>query len=200
MRTRERVVELLSERPAGSTIAELAAALGLKRNAVRKHLVALAEAGQVTAERLRPASVGRPATRYRAVGAGAGDRAHHELAHVLLQAVEGVEASEIERFALRTGHPRPLAEMLGGLGFAPADISSAAEAAAGRKIIELRACPYLDLVAEQRGELICAFHRGLVQRDAPVGAVLEEFHVAPRGPGCRIVLSGVAALPEGADR
>ena len=200
MRTRERVVGLLRERPSGSTIAELAAALGLKQNAVRKHLVALAQAGQVTAERLRPASVGRPATRYRAVGAGAGDHAHRALSHVLLKAVAGVDASEIERFALQTGHPRVLEDTLGGLGFAPADISSAAQAAPGHKIIELRACPYLDLVAEPRGELICAFHRGLVQRDAPVGAVLEEFHVAPRGPRCRIVIRGSARRPDGANR
>ena len=161
---------------------------------MRKHLVALAQAGQVSAERLRPASVGRPATRFRAVDTSAGDHAHRELAQVLLKAVDGVEAREIERFALQAGHPRALEETLGGLGFAPADISSAAQAAAGRKIIELRACPYLDLVAEPRGDLICAFHRGLVQRDAPAGAVLEEFHVAPGGPRCRIVLSGWPGL------
>ena len=194
------MVALLRERPSGLTIAELAAALALKPNAVRKHLVALAQAGHVTAERLRPASVGRPATRYRAVDPSAGDHAHRALAHVLLKAMAGVDTREIERLALVAGHPRALEETLGSLGFAPADVSSAAQAAAGYKTIELRACPYLDLVADPRGELICAFHRGLVQRDAPAGAVLEEFHVAPRGPRCRIVLSGVATLPEGAER
>jgi predicted ArsR family transcriptional regulator len=200
IRTRERVVALLRERPSGLTITELAAALGLKPNAVRKHLVALAQAGQVTAERLRPASVGRPATRYRAVDATAGDHAHRALARVLLKAVAGLDAREIERLASLAGHPRALEGTLGSLGFAPADVSSASQAAAGYKAIELRACPYLDLVAEPRGELICAFHRGLVQRDAPVGAVLEEFHVVPTGPRCRIVLSGVARPPEGSDR
>jgi predicted ArsR family transcriptional regulator len=200
IRTRERVVALLRERPSGLTIAELAAALDLKPNAVRKHLVALAQAGQVTAERLRPASVGRPATRYRAVDATSGDHAHRALAHVLLKAVGRLDAGEIEHAAFLAGHPRALEETLASLGFAPANVSSASQAAAGYKAIELRACPYLDLVAEPRGELICAFHRGLVRRDAPVGAALEEFHVAPKGPRCRIVLSGVAALPEGADR
>ena len=194
------MVALLRERPSGFTIAELAAALDLKPNAVRKHLVALAQAGQVTA-RTTPSGFRRsprdplssrgcecrrprsPCTRARATQ-GQGRR----------------RTREIERFALLAGHPRALEESLGSLGFAPADVSSASQAAAGYKTIELRACPYLDLVAEPRGELICAFHRGLVQRDAPGGAVLEEFHVAPRGPRCRIVLSGVATLPEGADR
>lgn len=200
MRTRERVLEVLRERRSGLTIAQLAAALGLKHNAVRKHLVALAQSGHVTAERLRPSSVGRPATRYRAVGPGTGEPAHRALARVLLKVAGGSDAAQVEALAFETGPVRPLEDMLAGLGFSPADVSSAAQAAAGRRIIELRACPYLDLVAEPRGELICAFHRGLVRRDAPPGAELEEFHVAPAGPRCRIVLREPAGRPEGGER
>ena len=109
-------------------------------NAVRKHLVAFAQAGQVTAERLRPASVGRPATRYRAVDATSGDHAHRALAHVLLMAVARLDAGQIEHAAFLAGHPRALEETLASLGFAPADVSSASQAAAGYKAIELRAC------------------------------------------------------------
>lgn len=197
-RTRDRVLATFCEHPSGLTIAELAAVLGLKHNAVRKHLVALAKAGSIAAERLPPMSVGRPATRYRIVPSATPGYADRTLSRMLLQAVGGVDVSQAERIAFEMHPAQPLEDTLSALGFAPADVTSAAERDAGRRTIELRACPFLELVAEPHGKLICAFHRGLVRRDMPTGAELREFRVAPRGLRCRIVLAGVTDRPEGA--
>ena len=198
MRTRDRVLSTLSEHAPGLTIAELAALLGLKPNAVRKHLVALANAGVISAERQPPFAAGRPPTRYRVAPSRATGHADRMLSRLLLKAVGGVDQHEAEQIAFDTRPARMLEDTLGSLGFSPTDVTSAAERDAGRRTIELRACPYLDLVDEPHGDLICAFHRGLVKRDLPAGASLEEFRIAPRGPRCRIVLAGLAKSAEGA--
>ena len=109
---------------------------------------------------------------------------------MLLRAIENVDVKEAERIAFESGPSQKLEDMLGSLGFAPAEISSRAEKRAGLRTIELRACPFLDLVDAPKGRLICAFHRGLVRRDMPEGAELDEFRILPEGPRCRIVLRG----------
>jgi predicted ArsR family transcriptional regulator len=187
-RTRDRVLELLQEHPAGLTPAELAAALGLKHNGVRKHLAVLAGAGRVSAERRAPFTVGRPSTVYRALGEAVPGFPHRMLSRMLLRAVEHVEARDAERIAFESGPSQKLEDMLGSLGFAPAEITSLAERRAGRRTIELRACPFLDLVEAPHGRLVCAFHRGLVRRDMADGEELDEFRILPEGPRCRIVL------------
>jgi predicted ArsR family transcriptional regulator len=189
-RTRERILELLQEHPGGLTAAELASALGLKHNGVRKHLAVLAGAGRVAAERRSSGSVGRPSTIYRATGEAVPGYPHRMLSRMLLRAVEDVGAAEAERIAFESAPPQRLEDMLGSLGFAPTETTSRAERRAGRRTIELRACPFLDLVGAPHGRLICAFHRGLVRRDMPEGDVLEEFRIVPEGPRCRIVLRG----------
>ncbi|MEO9176343.1 MAG: helix-turn-helix domain-containing protein [Gaiellales bacterium] len=192
-RTRDQLVDILREHPGGLTIAELARALGLKHNAVRKHLVALAALGSVAAERVSPTAVGRPPTRFRITGEDGSELADRTLSRLLLQALGNVDASEAERIAFNSNRTQSgattLDDTLGSLGFAPADVTSASERDAGGRTIELRACPYVDLVGQPHGHLICAFHRGLIRRDMPAGASLQEFRIAPRGPRCRIVLT-----------
>jgi predicted ArsR family transcriptional regulator len=193
-RTRDRLLALLQERPDGSSATELAAALGLKHNAVRKHLAALITTGAIAGYRRASGSAGRPPMVYRAVGEAVPGYPHRMLSRMLLRAVEDIDEREAERIAFESGSPQRLEDTLGSLGFAPTEITSLADRRAGYRSIELRACPFLDLVAAPHGRLICAFHRGLVRRDTPDGAELEEFRVLPAGPRCRIVLSGVAAV------
>jgi predicted ArsR family transcriptional regulator len=193
VRTRERLLAALREHPGGLTVAQLAALLGLKPNAVRKHLAALAAMGSVSMARPPPNGVGRPPARFRLAGEDKTGHADRMLSRLLLQALGDVGATEAEQIALNSEPARSgevsLDATLSSLGFAPADISSRSQRAAGDRTIELRACPYLELVAQPHGQLICAFHRGLVRRDMPEGAVLRDFQIAPRGPRCRIVLT-----------
>jgi predicted ArsR family transcriptional regulator len=192
-RTRERVIAVLREHPRGLTIGELTGLVGLKQNAVRKHLVALAAAGSVTAERLSPSAVGRPPARYRLVEANPNVLADRVLARLLLAASGGVGEGAAEQIALDSSLVRSrtstLDDTLSVLGFAPADVTPAAKRRVGGRTIELRACPFLELVGQPNGRLICAFHRGLVRRDMPEGSTLEEFRVVPNGPRCRVVLA-----------
>ena len=192
-RTRERLVNALREFPEGQTVAELAGILELKHNAVRKHLAALSGEGLVTTSRLPRRGAGRPLTCFRLARMDEPGRADRMLSKLLLAALGDIDADEAERVAFTSEPTRPGAPSLEGtlssLGFAPADITPAAQRAEGGRTIELRACPYLDLVARPHGHLICAFHRGLVRRDMPTGASLREFRIAPRGPRCRIVLA-----------
>lgn len=191
-RTRDRVLATLREHPAGLTIAELATILGFKPNAMRKQLVALSALGSVAADRAAPRVVGRPPARFRLAGDDTTGHADRMLSRLLLRTLGDVDANEAERIALQSQPARPgaaLDDTRGSLGFAPVDITSASQRAAGGRTIELRACPYLELVAEPHGQVICAFHRGLVRRDMPAGAALREFQVAPRGPRRRIVFA-----------
>ena len=192
-RTRERLVEILRATPSGATISELADALGLKYNAVRKHLVALGRLGAISAERQPPTAVGRPVTRFRITGEIDSGYPDRMLSGLLLRAAENVDAEEAERIALASSPSgtgaSTLEDTLASLGFAPADVTSEPERVAGGRTIELRACPFLDLVAQPHGRLVCAFHRGLVRRDMPPGERLEEFRISPIGPRCRIVLA-----------
>jgi predicted ArsR family transcriptional regulator len=193
VRTRERVVAVLREHPRGLTIGELTGLVELKPNAVRKHLVALAAAGAVTAERLSPAAAGRPPTRYHLVEAHPNLLADRVLARLLLEALGDVGASAAEQIALDSpllkSRGSTLDDTLSVLGFAPADVTPAAQRRAGGRTLELRACPFLELVERPNGRLICAFHRGLVRRDMPEGNALQEFRVVPEGPRCRVVLA-----------
>ena len=192
-RTRNRLVSVLREYPEGQTVAELAGLLGLKQNAVRKHLAALSEQGLVAAARVPPSAVGRPPTRFRLADPDTPGHADRMLSTLLLDALGDIDASAAERVAFNSRPTRPGAPSLEGtlssLGFAPADITPASQRAEGGRTIELRACPYLELVGRPHGHLICAFHRGLVRRDMPAGAALQEFRILPRGPRCRIVLA-----------
>jgi predicted ArsR family transcriptional regulator len=190
--TRERVLALLRGRPSGMTVGELSSALELKHNGVRKHLATLTRHGLFSAERVGAPGIGRPPTRYRIAGRAEPGYAERALARLLLSAAAGVEPREAEQIAFESTQTFPGAtidDTLGALGFAPTDVTREPQRRAGGRTIELRACPFLELVARPHGKLICAFHRGLVRRDMPVGSELHEFRIAPSGPRCRIVLA-----------
>jgi predicted ArsR family transcriptional regulator len=212
--SRERIAEALGRAPAGLTVAELADRVGLHHNAVRQHLRVLAQAGVIASAPSAPTGRrGRPSARYvLAAPHGVAAVGHRELVRLLLEIVRrtGVDAREIEAFGREQGHDaldvdpgqgiEGLRATLAGLGFAPDEVSGAAQRRAGELDLRLRSCPFKDAVLAKGGELICALHRGLV--DGTLSRVAPDARLAvfePRDPveaGCRVVVTG---LDGGAD-
>jgi hypothetical protein len=83
-------------------------------------------------------------------------------------------------------------------GFAPREISSAAEARAGVLDLRLEHCPFREAVLSPGGELVCALHRGLsggmARMVSPSARVTEFTPKDPRPAGCRVRVEG---LPPG---
>jgi predicted ArsR family transcriptional regulator/uncharacterized protein YjbJ (UPF0337 family) len=196
------------------TVAELARRVDLHHNAVRQHLRVLAQAGVVASAPAPPTGRrGRPSVRYvLAAPHGVAAVGHRELVRLLLEIVRrtGVDPREIERFGHEQGRDMlgvdpgqgidGLRATLAGLGFAPDEVTAAAQRRAGQVDLRLRSCPFKDAVLAKGGELICALHRGLVDgtlsRVAP-HARLDVFE--PRDPieaGCRVVVAGLAGDAE----
>ena len=208
--SRRRIAEILSGVPGGLTPFELAEAVGLHHNAVRRHLDVLARAGVVRSEREAAAGrPGRPSRRYRLVATeGLAEAGHRELVRLLIELIRRTGASEhdVEAFGRdegrllghgqRTGGG--LVETLAGLGFAPDDVTENAARAKGELDLRLRRCPFADAVLAQGGHLVCALHRGLtlgfLDATEP-DAYLAEFDIRdPIAAGCRVLVLG---LPPG---
>ena len=101
--TRRAIIEMLGTSPAGMTTAELARALGLHPNGVRKQLQALISDGSVGAEREVSGRRGRPAVRYRAAEERREATAAQRLASLLVELVGEMEPdeSQVEEFGRR---------------------------------------------------------------------------------------------------
>jgi predicted ArsR family transcriptional regulator len=161
------------------SVRELATRLSLHPNTLRPHLRRLEEAGLVTRELRRGATVGRPQTMYAAAEVeGAEDRDFRLLAEILAGMLRGRRASERTRdearewgrYLVSRGLPKPavrpqpgrnLALLQGAMaraGFEPRFRRT------GRGAVEvaLRDCPFRELLEDHR-ELVCAVHRGLVE-------------------------------------
>ena len=208
--SRRRIAEILSGAPAGLTPFELAQAVGLHHNAVRRHLEVLARAGVVRSERDAAAGrPGRPSRRYRLVATeGLAEAGHRELVRLLIELIRRAGASEhdVEEFGRdegrllghgqRTG--AGIVETLAGLGFAPDDVTESAAKGRGELDLRLRRCPFVDAVLAEGGHLVCALHRGLtlgvLDATAP-DAYLAAFEIRdPIAAGCRVLVRG---LPQG---
>jgi predicted ArsR family transcriptional regulator len=205
--TRGAILALLDQAPGGMTAAELAAALGVHPNAVRKHLPALAAAGAVGARREATGRRGRPATRWRSAGPRHEQAAVRRLARMLVELVGeigGADEGRLEEFGARQagglgGAPdgrAALLDVLTDMGFAPRETTAASDARAGRAEVVLDHCPFADAVEAGEGRLVCALHRGisrgLVERTP--GARLTGFEARPPvAAGCRIAAEGLAA-------
>lgn len=211
--SRRRIAEALTRTPGGLTVAQLAEAVELHPNAVRQHLNVLANAGVVVSAPSAPTGRrGRPSTRYAlAAPHGVAAAGHRELVRLLLELVRraGMDREAVERFGEEQGYrvlgagAQPgvdgLAATLAGLGFAPEEVTSAADRRAGEMDLRLRSCPFKEAVLAEGGELICALHRGLVRgtlgRTAP-DAELAEFETkGPVEAGCRALVRGVDRTP-----
>jgi predicted ArsR family transcriptional regulator len=201
------VAEALCARPSGATAFQLAEAVGLHHNAVRQHLEVLARAGLVTSAREQvPGRRGRPSIRYRLVAPGGlAEAGHGELVRLLLRIVRRAGASEQEMEDLGREEGRLLAgagsggeglvEALARLGFAPEDVTAAADRGRGDMDLRLRRCPFADAVLAEGGHLVCALHRGLTLGFLDMAAAdgyLSAFE--PHDPlvaGCRVAARGV---------
>ena len=171
VRTRQRVVDDLRAHPAGTTVAELAGRLGIHPNTARFHIDRLLAAGR--AERLlsSPQGPGRPALLVRAVRGSVEEGARHyrllaeAFSAALGESPDGARIAEAagrrlgRRLAEEATSARgagPLAallEVLHRLDFAPEPT--------GPEEIELRSCPFVDLVTPAGGPA-CAVHLGLM--------------------------------------
>lgn len=206
--TRLTIIEALREAP--REIAELARLTGVHLNTVRSHLRRLEEAGLVEWETAPRTGPGRPARRYRLrerllrerlTSGGGGFKL---LVEGLVRLVRGGQDDdgEVERAARREGarlgerlgrrldYPtgeqvlREVTALLEQLEFAPS-----ARRDGDHIEIELRACPFWGGLAEDHGEVICAFHLGLLRglvratTGTPIQVSLEPF---TRPDRCRV--------------
>ena len=167
----------LSGRPV--SVREMATRLSLHPNTLRPHLRRLEEAGLVSSETSRGATVGRPQTLYTILERDeAAGRDYRLLADILAgllgsrRARERAQAQAREWGAFLAGRtlPRPgarrvvgpnlamLQEALAAAGFDPRFRRRSAKSVE----ISMRDCPFRDLLEEHR-ELVCAVHHGLLE-------------------------------------
>jgi predicted ArsR family transcriptional regulator len=208
--TRRAIMEILQSSPAGLTTAELAAALGLHPNGVRKQLQALVRDGSVGSQREMSGRRGRPAVRYRAAAERRETVAAQRLAAALAELVGEMEPDEaqVEEFGRRqalklatSGEGRSaLLDMLTTMGFSPREQTPVGAAREGRLDVVLGHCPFASAVeAEGGGRLVCVLHRGISRGlvEMTPSARMTGFEIkAPEAAGCRIVAEGLLALAD----
>ena len=204
--TRRQIVERLERSAAEMTAGELASALGVRPNAVRKHLRALVGDGTVGARREATGRRGRPAVRYRAAGPRREAAATARLARMLVELVaeSGLDEARVEEFGRRQaavlaepGDGRAaLLDLLTTLGFSPRETTAAAGARAGRLEVVLGHCPFRDAVGAEGGRLVCVLHRGISRGlvELTPDARLTGFEARPpEVAGCRIAAAGLGS-------
>jgi predicted ArsR family transcriptional regulator len=206
-RSRARLFALLADRARPATTSELAEAMQLHPNGVRRHLAALEAAGLVTRAHTEGGR-GRPADTWMAApGATAGpatSSAYRELARWLARAVAGGATEPDGMRAVGRAIGRELAadegaperdaddDRIGGhlasMGFAPQRLPMAD----GRTAFMLGNCPYCDAVRENQ-PAICGLHRGMTEGLLEVllpAAELTRFVAEdPRSAGCLIEIA-----------
>jgi predicted ArsR family transcriptional regulator len=187
------------------SVREMSRRLSLHPNTLRPHLRRLEEAGLISREIRKTASVGRPQTMYsiRETEDHEG-RDYHLLAEMLCGIVRGQralqQARELARqwgaYLVAQGGPKPgvklparrnlavLQEAMAKAGFQPRFRRE------GQAAIEitLRDCPFRELADDYR-ELVCTLHRGLLEGMVaglnPVLSIKEFRPFAERGI-CRV--------------
>jgi len=197
----------LSGRPVG--VREMAVRLSLHPNTLRPHLRRLEEAGLVSSETSRGATVGRPQSLYTAI-----DREEREgrdyrlLADILSGLLTGrrnrdrAQAQAREWGAFLAGRTLPppgarrqagpnlatLQEALAEAGFDPRFRRRSAKTVE----ISMRDCPFRELLDEHR-ELVCAVHQGLLEgilgASRPTLTLAAFQPLAERGT-CRLTAKG----------
>jgi predicted ArsR family transcriptional regulator len=157
------------------TIPELVEVTRMHRNTVRNHVVRLGAAGLIEASPGEPGRRGRPAHRYRLrdpMETGDGPVFVEGLVALLRRShgeeAAGLAESEGERIGERLcGDASPstpaqvahqVARMLARLSFEPT-----VHRRGGRYRIDLHHCPFWGRAVDRDGDVICAFHRGLIR-------------------------------------
>lgn len=160
------------------SVREMSHRLTLHPNTLRPHLRRLEEAGLVTREVRKTATVGRPQTLYAVREPDRAPAGHYRLlAEMLCGLVRGRRAvdqahglaQEWGAYLLGQGLPKPgarqrtgpdlalLQEAMAEAGFDPRFRRSGA-----RIEVTLRDCPFRDLADDYR-DLVCTLHRGLIE-------------------------------------
>jgi predicted ArsR family transcriptional regulator len=202
--TREVILGVLGDSPAGMTTAELARALGLHPNAVRKQMRKLIAEGSVGAERELSGRRGRPAVRYRAADARREAVATHRLARMLVGLIDevGADESRVEEFGRRQASRltraregrAALFDLMTTMGFSPCETTPASELRRGSLEIVLGNCPFADAVKANGGRLVCVLHRGISRGlvELTPSAHLTKFEARdPETAGCTIAAEGL---------
>ena len=201
--TRAQLFAALQELRRAATTEELAAALGMHVNGVRRHLERMQKGGLVERRRSRHGR-GRPRDEWSiAAGArpgGAPPEGYADVARWLARAIPAGPARlrQVEQTGREVG--RELApdgnddlaeafrQTFTSLGFQPV----VETAAGGRITCELCNCPYRDSVRENP-EVICTLHRGItagvLERLDPEARLTKFEPHDPDHAGCRVEIS-----------
>ena len=185
--------------------ADIAETLGLHPNTVRPHLERMREVGLLEVATEERSGVGRPQHLYSlapdAPSLGLEPPAFPRLARLLLElaALAGVssgDATEVGRSQGRAdaaAHGRAascleaLVAELDGLGFDP---TVTGDDDGDCAVVGFAHCPFRAL-AEQRPDLVCGLHRGMVEGfvDAMGDAEVDDFHTLVHREPCQVVLT-----------
>lgn len=182
--TRYAIYLELARSPRPLATADVASTLGLHPNTVRPHLERMRDVGLLQVQSESRGGVGRPQHLYslaaEAPSLGLEPASFPVLARMLLRlaAATGADAADALDVGRDQGRvdgtrlaPRGCLEavvaQLDAMGFDPAvaagpDPDPADEAAAALVTVAFAHCPFRDL-AEQRPDLLCSLHRGLIE-------------------------------------
>jgi predicted ArsR family transcriptional regulator len=181
---RAEVLACLEDATGPVTVASVAERTGLHVNTARFHLDGLVGAGRAERSAEASGAPGRPRILYRARPLPSGPRSYRLLGRMLTAAVgdldpDGSAAARAgqawgRRLVDSHGSTRDPEEALARLDALMEDVGfdPVTESLAGAAEIRLRHCPFLE-VANERPEVVCALHRGLIdgaleQLDAPL--------------------------------
>ncbi|HVV37419.1 MAG TPA: NUDIX domain-containing protein [Acidimicrobiales bacterium] len=198
--TRREIVRIVDAASGDVTVAELAGALRLTQNAVRKHLALLVRAGLVTEAQEERHARGRPRLVYRPA-AGANEDPYRRTATLLARVVSRGESPEAVGRAAGAATASPttdtpvdaLAAQLRRGGFDPVVV----QREDGGANVVLRTCPLADAAAEA-SDVVCRLHLGLIEGMAQAigGIDISAFDARdPYRAGCRVVTTQTGAPP-----
>src|SRR5450756_1896500 len=198
--SRSRVLEILQDTGARLGVNEVAARLSLHPNTVRFHLDALVVSGLVDSEAEESDLRGRPRmlSRTNATSASAGRRNYRFLAEILASSM-AAQVSHPREASINAGREggrylgegpppfkrgdadeatRRLVSAMEDIGFAPEAVTRGRR----RKVL-LHRCPFRE-VAQERPEVVCSIHLGLMngllaELDAPLEVDQLDHFVEP---------------------
>ena len=146
----------------GVTAAELAAKTGLPLSTVRSQVDRLVTDGVLVKARASSGVPYRPAWRYRTAGDRTVPNLYHRLLSPVLERIAADAFAVGRRWGATLAAARPdrapvdaVLAVLEGLGFSPRPATGPVSE------IELRSCPYLDLVA-RNPDAMCRLHAGII--------------------------------------
>jgi predicted ArsR family transcriptional regulator len=186
--TKARILEVLASADALVPVADIAVALGVTPNAVRRHLADLRSQGLVREHVEKRTARGRPRFFYESVPQPSTTPPGERLASMLASAL-AIRSSprEVGR-ASAEGPPLDddgvVSEMRAD-GFEPRE-----ERDGGRFVLVLEKCPFASVAAAHPG-VVCSLHRGVADALAErAGRAVADLVVAdPDRGGCRVTFS-----------